>query len=192
MARNGAAHVHAIDVDERAVANTLDNAFRNGVAELVSGETADFYPWIPTERYEVIVANLPQVPVDPAAQLSSHRPTDYWGRGLVDQVIAKLPHALAAEGVALLTVTSLLSQARTGELLAELGLREQVVCWDLQDLPEQYRTHAAHLAHVEQLSDAYRLHAGADDLLVIYLLEIRRAEGTPNGRVAKAPWSNGA
>jgi hypothetical protein len=41
---------------------------------------------------------LPQVPVDPLSQLSSHRPTDYWGRGLIDQVIAKVPHAMAQEG----------------------------------------------------------------------------------------------
>ena len=36
LARNGAAHVHAIDIDERAVENTLTNAFRNGVADRVS------------------------------------------------------------------------------------------------------------------------------------------------------------
>ena len=33
MARNGAAHVHAIDIDEAAVSNTLSNAFRNGASE---------------------------------------------------------------------------------------------------------------------------------------------------------------
>jgi predicted O-methyltransferase YrrM len=33
LARNGAEHVHAIDIDRRAVANTLSNAFRNGVAD---------------------------------------------------------------------------------------------------------------------------------------------------------------
>jgi homocysteine S-methyltransferase len=32
LARNGAAHVHSIDIDESAVKNTLTNAFRNGVA----------------------------------------------------------------------------------------------------------------------------------------------------------------
>ncbi len=37
LARNGAAHVHAIDIDEAAVKNTLTNAFRNGVADRVSG-----------------------------------------------------------------------------------------------------------------------------------------------------------
>src|SRR3954471_13706699 len=38
LARNGAEHVHAIDIDRRAVANTLSNAFRNGVADRMTGE----------------------------------------------------------------------------------------------------------------------------------------------------------
>jgi S-methylmethionine-dependent homocysteine/selenocysteine methylase/SAM-dependent methyltransferase len=125
LARNGAAHVHALDVNGRAVANTLDNAFANGVAERVSGEQADLYPWIPAERYEVIVASLPQTPIDPLGRLGSHRPVDYWGRGLVDQLIAKLPRALAPEGVAYVTTTSLLSPGRTSDLLAEAGLRAE-------------------------------------------------------------------
>ncbi len=168
------------------MANTLDNAFRNGVSERVSGETADLYPWVPNERYELIVANLPQVPADPAATASSHRPTDYWGRGLVDQVISKLPQALAEEGVALVTVTSLLSQARTSELLAGLGLQEEIVAWELQELPAPYLQHEEHVRHIEELSDAYQLDFGGEPVLVTYLLEIRRATGRNNDA---APWS---
>jgi methylase of polypeptide subunit release factors len=188
LALNGAQHVHALDVDERAVANALDNAFRNGVAERVSGETADLYPWVPEERYEVVVANLPQVPVDPATQLSSHRPTDYWGRGLVDQVIAKLPQALALEGVALLTVSSVLSRARTVELLHELGLHAEVVAWNLVESPPSHRRYERHIAHVEQLTDAYRVSVGDEHLLVTYLLEVRRADAPG----AQTPWSRDA
>ncbi|HEY2437884.1 MAG TPA: homocysteine S-methyltransferase family protein, partial [Solirubrobacteraceae bacterium] len=58
LARNGAAHVHAIDIDEAAVKNTLTNAFRNGVADRVSAATQDLFPWVPEERYDVIVASL--------------------------------------------------------------------------------------------------------------------------------------
>jgi S-methylmethionine-dependent homocysteine/selenocysteine methylase len=191
LALNGAIHVHALDVDARAVANTLDNAFRNGVADRVTGATADLYPWIPEERYEVVVANLPQTPTDPVAQLASHRPADYWGRGLVDQVISKLPAALAAEGVALLTMTSVLSRLRTVELLAAAGLRAEVVAWELADLPESYAEHREQLEHVEELSDAHHLRLGDADVLVTYLLEIRRIrDGEPpagDGPPWKAP-----
>ena len=65
--------MHAIDIDEAAVANTLANAFRNGVADRVSGAAVDLYPWVPEERYEVIVASLYQMPVDPGEQVSTHR-----------------------------------------------------------------------------------------------------------------------
>ena len=47
LALNGARLVHAIDIDQAAVANTLSNAFRNGVADRVTGEQVDLYPWDP-------------------------------------------------------------------------------------------------------------------------------------------------
>ena len=43
-----------------AVKNTLTNAFRNGVADRVSAAVQDLYPWVPEERYDVIVASLYQ------------------------------------------------------------------------------------------------------------------------------------
>jgi homocysteine S-methyltransferase len=192
LALNGAAHVHAIDVDERAVSNTLDNAFRNGIADRVSAEVADLYPWIPDERYELVVANLPQAPTDPATELSSHRPTDYWGRGLVDQVIAKLPRALAREGRALLTLTSVISRARTLDLLGQAGLAARVVAWEIEELREAYRAQREHIATIAHLSDAYTTHIGDEPLLVCYLLEIthRRAGGNGSGSTPP-PWSPG-
>ena len=118
LALNGAAHVHAIDIDERAVANTLANAFRNGVADQVSAAAADLLPWTPEERYEVIVASLQQQPADPFQQTSTHRPVDYWGRILLDQLLGKLAQALAPEGVAYVLHLSVLSREATDRLLA--------------------------------------------------------------------------
>jgi S-methylmethionine-dependent homocysteine/selenocysteine methylase/SAM-dependent methyltransferase len=187
LALNGAAHVHAMDLDERAVANTLDNAFRNGVAERVTAEVADIYPWLPGERYEIVVANLPQIPIDPLSELSSHRPTDYWGRGLVDQVIAKLPRALATEGRAILTLTSLVSRELTVELLARRGLSVDVVAWQLDDLSDDYRQRREHLVHVQQLSDAHTLHLGDEEILVTYLLEVRHT--SVGRRDVDMPWN---
>jgi homocysteine S-methyltransferase len=177
LALNGASHVHAIDLDEHAVSNALENAFRNGVADRVTGAVADIYPWLPSERYELVVANLPQIPIDPLAELSSHRPTDYWGRGLIDQVIGKLPRALASEGYALITLTSLLSRDRTIELLDRLGLSARVVAWELEDLSESYAAQREHLSNIVELSDAYIAQVGDHPALVTYLLEIRHANG---------------
>ena len=98
LALNGAAHVHAIDIDERAVANTLANAFRNGVADRVTAQVVDLFPWVPEERYEVIVACLYQTPDRPVRAAASHRRADYWGRNSLDQLIAQAARGARARG----------------------------------------------------------------------------------------------
>src|ERR671931_585276 len=122
LALNGAEHVHAVDIDKRAVANTLSNAFRNGVAERVSGEEVDLYPWDPDERYDVVVASLYQMPHDPFQQLTTHRPLDYWGRGLFAHMLALLPSLLEKEGRAYVMQLSILSERETLNKLESRGL----------------------------------------------------------------------
>jgi SAM-dependent methyltransferase len=174
LALNGAALVHAIDIDRDAVANTLANAFRNGVADRVSGAAVDLYPWVPDERYEVIVASLYQMPVDPAEQVSTHRPLDYWGRTLLDHLITLLPEALAEDGVAYLLHLSILSHERTAALLAEQGFEAKVVEFSFFELAEPFQRGREHIRHVEDLTDAYHLRFGDQDVMVAYLLEVRR------------------
>src|ERR687886_1650995 len=182
LALNGAAHVRAIDVDRRAVANTLTNAFRNGVDDRVTATEVDLFPWIPEERYEVVVASLHQQPADPAGAVSTHRAVDYWGRQLVDQLIGKLADALAPEGVAYVMQLSLLSQQRTSELLDAAGFRAEVVDWSMFGAPPDQAPAQEQIARVEDLSDAFHLRVGERDVLVAYLLEIT-AKGNGNGRL---------
>jgi homocysteine S-methyltransferase len=173
LALNGAAHVHAIDVDERAVANTLENAFRNGVADRVTAEAVDLYPWVPQERYEVVVASICQTPVDPFEQVSGHRPRDYWGRAALDQLIAKLPAALAPEGRAYLVHISIVSQEQTGRALARAGLVADVVDYQLHPFHSELEASRAQIERVEEISDAHHHRVGDGDLLAAYLLEVR-------------------
>ena len=165
LARNGAAHVHAIDIDQRAVTCTLANAFRNDVSDRLTAATVDLYPWVPDERYEVIVASLPQRPADPREAGASHRQADYWGRLLLDQLIAKLPAALAPEGVAFVVHLSVVSQRQTAALLAGVGLEARVVDFAVfaDDLDR------TQLKRVEAHTDAHHLSLG----LGAYLLEVR-------------------
>lgn len=174
LALNGAAHVHAIDIDPRAADNTLANAFRNGVADRVSAAAVDLYPWLPEERYEVIVASLYQMPVDPAEQVSTHRPLDYWGRNLVDHLIGMLPEALAEDGVAYLMQLSILSQERTARLLERHGLRAKVVDYSFFELSDVFLQGRDHIDHVEEMTDAYHVKLGGQDVMVAYLLEVTR------------------
>lgn len=177
LARNGAAHVHAIDIEQAAVTNTLTNAFRNGVADRVSAAQADLLPWVPEERYDLIVASLYQMPVDPFEQVSTHRPLDFWGRNLIDHLISLLPDALADDGVAYIMQLSIIGQERTAEQLAALGYRSRVVDFAFFEFHELFTEKSAQIARVEELSDAYHLQLGDRDVMVAYLVEVTRDRG---------------
>ena len=183
LALNGAAHVHAIDIDAQAVDNTLTNAFRNGVADRVSAAAVDLYPWIPEERYDVIVASLYQMPVDPFEQVVTHRPLDYWGRNLIDHLIEMLPKALAEDGVAYIMQLSIIGQERTAELLEKVGFQARVVDFTFFPFHEIFKDKQDQIERVEQLSDAYHLNLGDEEVMVAYLIEVTRkgaeSEGLP-------------
>jgi S-methylmethionine-dependent homocysteine/selenocysteine methylase/tRNA1(Val) A37 N6-methylase TrmN6 len=175
LALNGAEHVHAIDVERRAVANTLSNAFRNGVADRMTGEAVDLYPWVPKDRYDLVVASLYQMPVDPYDQPNSHRPLDFWGRNLFDHLITLLPRLLTSDGTAYVMQLSIMGQARTAELLARAGFEAKVVDFAFFDFHQLFKERKEQIDRVEQLSDAYHLCFRDEDVMVAYLLEITPA-----------------
>jgi SAM-dependent methyltransferase len=175
LARNGAEHVHAIDIDRRAVANTLSNAFRNGVADRITGEAIDLYPWVPKDRYDIVVASLYQMPVDPYEQPNSHRPLDFWGRNLLDHLFTLLPKLLAEGGVAYVMQLSILGQERTVELLAEGGFQSRVVDFEFFAFHSLFEQRKDQIDRVEELSDAYHLRFRDEDVMVAYLLEVTPA-----------------
>ncbi len=174
LALNGAEHVHAIDIDRDAVANTLANAFRNGVADRVTGEAVNFYHWAPSESFDLVVASLYQMPVDPYAEPTGHRPLDYWGRGLIDHFIRLLPRVLTPNGVAYLMQLSIIGQAQTDALLAENGLVARVADYNFFPFGEAFLENLEQIELVERLSDAYHIRLADEDVGIAYLLEITR------------------
>ncbi len=184
LARNGAAHVHAIDISGAAIKNTLTNAFRNGVADRVTAAVQDLYPWVPEERYDVIVASLYQTPVDPFEPVVSHRPLDYWGRSLIDHLLRTLPDALADDGTAYVMQLSIIGERRTTQLLDRLGYQARVVDFGLFEFTELFKDARDQIARVEELSDAYHLKLGATDVMAAYLLEIT-PKAPPSGAAEK-------
>ncbi len=175
LALNGAEHVRAVDIQREAVACTLANAFRNGVSDRVSGGEIDLYMFEPENRYDVVVASLYQMPVDPFEQFTGHRPLDYWGRNLLDHLLRLLPRLLADDGIALLMQLSILSQVQTAELLENENLAARVVDFGFFPFTDVFAENREQIARVENLSDAYHLPLGDQDFIVAYLLEIRRA-----------------
>jgi S-methylmethionine-dependent homocysteine/selenocysteine methylase/SAM-dependent methyltransferase len=177
LARNGAAHVHALDIDNAAVKNTLTNAFRNGLADRVSAARQDLYPWVPEERYDVIVASLYQMPVDPFEQVATHRPLDYWGRNLLDHLTRLLPEALADDGTAYIMQLSIIGERRTTQLLESMGYQARVVDFGFFEFSDMFSERGEQIGRVEALSDAYHLAMGDTNMMVTYLLEVTRQRG---------------
>jgi S-methylmethionine-dependent homocysteine/selenocysteine methylase/SAM-dependent methyltransferase len=176
LALNRAASVYAIDIDRNAVANTLANAFRNGVADRVTGQDVDLYYWEPDQRFDVIVASLYQMPVDPFEEPTGHRPLDYWGRNLLDHFIRLLPRLLDENGRAYVMQLSIVGQVGTARLLAEAGLTARVVDFSFFPFGPLFIRNKEQIERVEQLSDAYHLVVGGEDIVVAYLLEVTRDE----------------
>ncbi len=179
LALNGATHIQAIDVQQEAVANTLANAFRNRVAERVSGDVVDLYNYLPAQQFDVVVASLYQMPVDPLGQITGHRPVDFWGRSMFDHMLTLLPEMLTAEGTAYIMQISILGQLRTVAQLEEVGLQSRVLDFAFFHFSPVFYENIDQIGRVEQLSDAYHLKLGEDDIMVMYLLEVtRKEEGT--------------
>ncbi len=177
LARNGARHVHAIDVDRNAIANTLANAFRNGVADRMSGEEVDLYEWEPQQRYDICVASLYQMPVNPFEEPTGHRPLDYWGRNLLDHFIKILPRVLAEDGKAYFMQLSIISQRETSRQLQKLGLQARVVDFSFFPSGDQFEANKEQIERVKQRSDAFELRLAGKDVMVAYLLEVTRSGG---------------
>ena len=169
---NGAASVHAIDIDRNAVANTLANAFRNGVADRVTGDTVDLFDWEPNRSFDVVAASLYQLPVDPFEEPTGHRPLDYWGRTLLDHFLRLLPKLLAPDGKAYVMQLSIVGQLQTERLLAAGGLETRVVEFSFFPFGPLFAENRAQIERVEQLSDAYHIAVGGEDVMVAYLLEV--------------------
>ena len=180
LALNGAEHVHAIDIDRNAIANTVSNAYRNGVGDRVSGDDVDLYQWTSDERYDLVVASLFQMPVDPYEEPSSHRPLDYWGRNQIDHFLGKLPGLLTDDGRALVMQLSIVGQAATSRTAhpgradgARRRLHLLPVRVALQPQQAADRARRAALRRVPP-------QLGGDDVMVAYLIEISRAADTPH------------
>jgi S-methylmethionine-dependent homocysteine/selenocysteine methylase/SAM-dependent methyltransferase len=172
LALNGAASVHAIDIDRNAVANTLANAFRNGVSGRVTGDTADLFDWEPDQSFDVVVASLYQLPVDPFDEPTGHRPLDYWGRTLLDHFLRLLPKLLEPEGKAYVMQLSVVGQLATERLLAAADLEARVVEFSFFPFGPLFVQSKPQIERVEQLSDAYHITVGDEDVMVAYLLEV--------------------
>jgi hypothetical protein len=72
---------------------------------------------------------------------------------------------------------SILSQTRTAELVEQAGLSARVIDFGFFPFTPIFQSHREQIQRVEQLSDAYHLTFGGEDVMIAYLLEVTRLKG---------------
>jgi hypothetical protein len=135
--------------------------------------------WEPKESIDIVVANLYQVPVDPFEEASGHRPLDYWGRTLLDHFLRSLTKVLVDDGRAYVMHLSIIGQRETSRQLERLGLQSRVVDFGFFPFGPLCDGNREQISRVEELSDAYHLTLGGQDLMVADLLEVTRKSALP-------------
>lgn len=81
---------------------------------------------------------------------------------------------------------SMLGQARTAALFEQHGFSSRVVDFSFFSCSPAFQQRAEQIRIVEELSDAYHLKFGDDDVMVAYLLEVRHRE-SGGARAAERP-----
>jgi release factor glutamine methyltransferase len=125
----GAGAVTAIDVSRRAVLTAELNARLNGVR--VRGLRGELFAPVAGARFDAIASNPPYLPAEDDAlpDRGPTRATDAGldGRVLLDAICRDAPAHLNPGGVLLLVHSSVIGVERTEALLAQAGLRADVL-----------------------------------------------------------------
>ena len=181
LALNGATHVHAIDIDRNAIANTVSNAYRNGVGDRVSGDDVDLYQW--TTGRALRPDRREPLPDARRSLRGAERPPP--ARLLGPQPARPLPRAAAAPAQRRRVARSIMQLSIVGQAATsqKLGARRaERRASSTSRSSRSARSSAANkpqIERVEQLSDAYHLKLGGDDVMVAYLIEVSRAADAP-------------
>ena len=69
-------------------------------------------------------------------------------------------------------------QERTASMLEEHGFEARVVDYSFFEVTELFQRGRDHIAHVEEMTDAYHLGFGDQDVMVAYLLGVTHSGGT--------------
>lgn len=126
----GCASVTALDINEKAVANTAANAERHGVSDRVRVLQSDMYTALePTERFDAIFWNVPWTYVEDGFALSTDLHSAVFDPGYQGQAryIAGAHEHLADGGRLLLGTADLGDRERLDAFAEEAGLRVELL-----------------------------------------------------------------
>lgn len=125
----GASAVTAVDLSRRSVLTARVNSRLHRAG--VTVHQGDLFAPVTGERFDLVLANPPYVPAASDA-LPRHRNGRSWdggldGRAILDRICAGVSEVLTADGVLLLTHSTLADEQLTARRLQEAGLVAQVV-----------------------------------------------------------------
>ncbi|WP_031508071.1 class I SAM-dependent methyltransferase [Streptomyces megasporus] len=129
-ALSGCSHVTALDINEKAVANTAENAERHGVADRVRVLHSDLYSALgPEDRFDVVFWNVPWTYVEEDFPLTTDLHGAVFDPGYQGQhrfITEARPH-LADGGRLLIGTADLGDQERLERSAAEIGMRVELL-----------------------------------------------------------------
>jgi methylase of polypeptide subunit release factors len=129
-ALHGCAFVTALDINEKAVANTAANVERHGVSDRVRVLHSDMYAALdPAERFDTIFWNVPWTYVEEDFPLSTDLHSAVFDPGYQGQAryLAGAPEHLADGGRLLLGTADLGDRERLDALAEEAGMRVELL-----------------------------------------------------------------
>lgn len=150
LARAGA-RVVATDVVAEAVASIRVNALMNGVE--VDARQGDAYEPVAGERFDLICANLPQMPTPrgrerkDAAAAADNGGLDGWE--IIDRVLEGARDHLAPRGRILFSIFAFLGRERALARLKTLGFEPSIIACEVQGFPRIGYERLDHLRSVD-------------------------------------------
>ena len=139
----------------------------------MTGATADLFDWEPDETYDLVVASLYQMPIDPSrSQPGTARSTTGGGRCSTTSSTAPAAPRAGRDRIPHAGVDHRPGRDRTAPRRVGADRpRRRLSFFPFGPLFERNR---AQIERVEELSDAYHLRFADEDVVVAYLLEVTR------------------
>ncbi|MCD6478592.1 MAG: methyltransferase [Candidatus Diapherotrites archaeon] len=119
------ADVLAADINERAVANTIENARRCGLSDKISTVQSDLFNAVENRKFDCIVFNPPYLPASRLKDASVEG--GKYGYELLHKFLDKIPLHLKENGFCYFVQSSLDGELRTKRKLKKLGLGFEIV-----------------------------------------------------------------
>ena len=119
------ANVLAVDINKKAVVNTIENAKRCGLSDRINAIQSDLFSAIAKRKFDCIVFNPPYLSASSLGDVSIEG--GKCGYELLHKFLDKLPLYLRRDGVCYFVQSSLNSEQRTKKKLTSLGLSFEIV-----------------------------------------------------------------